>query len=259
MGRDCADISHPSSQNVAKEAKEEPPKRKLNSNAAEGADFEDGDDGDTEGRTAKKRNSTFCFVTGLGARLEDYCVNLSGSGVCGVQWIDRYLVGLTSWTEKCIFLDALTNVAQDANHPALEDFYHVCFREPLLFHVNSMVEVAMLVLYQFFYIFLKRRDNAKCWMIVDLPPGVGKTYEVERLCSVVNEYYVHVKQDQPALERVLITTPTAKTKNAYKRARTLHSQFGLPIKRGRVDFNTFRQSVLTALGKPSRLRRFART
>ncbi len=89
-------------------------------------------------------------------------------------------------------------------------------------------EISVLVL--FAYRMQRARD--KClWVKVDLPPGVGKTFEVERLYTILTARG----------DAMLITTPTAKTALAFENARTLHSQFQIPVKK--VDRASVHESL----------------
>jgi hypothetical protein len=53
------------------------------------------------------------------------------------------------------------------------------------------------------------------WLLVDLPPGVGKTFEIEK-CSRRN-----------LLGKMCISTPTAKTRRLYTHGQTIHANFNI--------------------------------
>lgn len=170
------------------------------------------------------------------------------TGKTGIIWLDRVLSNYSTAEEQERALTALSHMCcpvDDETRVVLEGMSHMPIGDVIF--VNSMVEVAILVLFKFFVVF-QNHLSPQSWVIVDLPPGVGKSFEVERLYQFLSVFCQRQYQDN--FERVLITTPTAKTRNAYSFARVLHSQFGLPIRKMGVDAGRYGQMIAEALNKP---------
>lgn len=190
-----------------------------------------------------------------GAPIDDYVINFDPStGKTGIEWLDQYLARLETALEQRRFLAAFCRMCLLASH---DDFNDSRYLEALahapcerLVRVNSIIEAGMLIMFQFFVRFEHARLK-NCWVVVDLPPGVGKSYEIERLCPLFAEFYRRRFNDN--YERVLITTPTAKTRNAYSFARILHSQMGLPIRKPNCDNRHYAAAISEALEKPCKI------
>lgn len=166
---------------------------------------------------------------------------------CGIQWMDDYFKQIE--VAKC--LDFLHHFCLIASHPpsvcpALSAFVYDYYQNVGRVIVNSMIDAAMLVAFHFFYIFMTL-NAPKSWIVIDLPPGVGKSYEMMRLFYLVTAYYRVIMHDYE--ERTLISTPTARAQNVFPGgiARTLHSQMNLPIRTSSKfsagNFFSYQQSI----------------
>ncbi|TXH07728.1 MAG: hypothetical protein E6Q06_02015 [Candidatus Moraniibacteriota bacterium] len=192
-----------------------------------------------------------------GAPIPDYNIPFDPTThKTGFQWLDNYLSGLVSEAAKRQFLEALCRMCC----PRSEDdmlLLQAMAEAPheKLVQVSSMIEVGVLAMFLFFvkFEYVKSPD---CWLVIDLPPGVGKSFEIERLCPLFSEYYRRQYKDEH-FERVLITTPTAKTRNAYSFARVLHSQMGLPIRKPGCDPRQYAAAIRAGLAKPCKTILFA--
>lgn len=60
------------------------------------------------------------------------------------------------------------------------------------------------------------------WPQFDLPPGIGKTYQMKKVCRLFDE------DDSPP-QKCVICCPTAKAALLYDKASTVHSKFRVPI------------------------------
>lgn len=114
---------------------------------------------------------------------------------------------------------------------ALQAFFlHLpCSRPVLKTAVGPTLELISnteIVLLGLLCLWLHRKNaDSSSWIVVDLPPGVGKTFAVERLAAIVN------KNREPTIATV-ITTPTMKTAQLYPRAlkaNTLHANFMIKV------------------------------
>lgn len=194
---------------------------------------------------AAATNNTEAVESGI---IEDYTIRFdSARRFTGIQWIDEYFKRVES-VEKCC--DFLQNFCLLATRPpeicaALSAFYYDYLQNVGRVVVNSMVDAALLIIFNFFYAYMTL-NAAKCWTIVDLPPGVGKSYEMMRLFRLITAYYHVIMRDFE--ERSLISTPTARAQHVFPSgvARTLHSQMHLPIRANKCsagDFYSFQQAI----------------
>ena len=189
---------------------------------------------------------TFIIVDFLNEPIGDYIVRFNSvTRKTGLSWVDEYLAGLESIDDQRLCLHALTRMAVDAEVEHLQALAH--FSSQHLVRVNSMVDAAILVMFLFFVKF-NHLHLPNCWVVIDLLPGVGKSFEIERLLSLFSKFYRHRFLDN--YERVFVTTPTIKTKNAYSFARVLHSQLGLPIRPPGCDNRSWTAAIEAGLDKP---------
>ncbi len=86
-----------------------------------------------------------------------------------------------------------------------------------LIEIAHSDEITLLCILNFKY--ARIHYYQKCWLVIDLPPGVGKTFAINRVCKMVRA----CNNDK---QRVLITTPTKKTSRLFDyKASTLHANF----------------------------------
>lgn len=194
----------------------------------------------------------FTIVDFLGVPIKDYIIRFNNvTQKTGLSWVDEYLASLDSLDQQRLCLNALTRMAIDAENEQLQALAH--FPSQTLLLVNSMIDAAILVMFQFFVRF-DHLHLPNCWVVVDLLPGVGKSFEIERTLSLFSKFYRHRFMDN--YERVFVTTPTIKTKNSYSFARVLHSQMSLPIRPPGCDNRSWAAAVEAGLDKPCKILKF---
>lgn len=98
------------------------------------------------------------------------------------------------------------------------------FPEPVVQPTSELISNDEIVLYLLFiyrFVFKHRVALALHWVVIDLPPGVGKTYAIEKFCSIINP-----NSRRPTVS-VCISAPTARTAQLYTktRAKTVHGNF----------------------------------
>ena len=95
------------------------------------------------------------------------------------------------------------------------------FPEPVVQPTAELVtnnEIVLYLLFIYRFAYKHRPTLALHWVVIDLPPGVGKTYAIEKFCSIIN---------QNGKTPVCISAPTARTAQLYTktRAKTVHGNF----------------------------------
>lgn len=109
----------------------------------------------------------------------------------------------------------------------------------LQFTIIDATECCLIILLHLIY--FKKYTNQNIWVLVDLPPGVGKTFEICRLFDVL-------------AGNIAISTPTAKAATLFPHrlhVKTLHSRFNLPIRHSKQLRAEIQASVNKYFEKPN--------
>lgn len=158
---------------------------------------------------------------------------------CSFGIFKKYVVGRDFSTECAPFFKELMNVWNNKIKTTVElDKYLLWIKEqkmapivPNTDHYPEPVvqptallltnnEIVLYLLFMYRFVYTHRLAMGLHWIVIDLPPGVGKTFAIVKFCNIM--------QNATRRRTTCISTPTARTALLYEphlRARTVHANF----------------------------------